>query len=322
VVGGSGARNETRFGKTTAGTFDPLVNEGGSLLQTQSIGGQFDSCFFITEVVPADANTVAGRRTTPLFGLGLVDAVPDQSFKDQAAAEKSADPTAAGRVAIVTDPSTNQLRVGKFGWKDQVNSIFIFSGDAYLNEMGITNPVFPTENCPQGDPNNCPALDPRRGGCNPVADPEDNGADVAAFTNFITFLGPPPSIKITGQANAGQQHFKKIGCDTCHQPDMTTGTNSVAALNKVTFHPYSDFLLHDMGSLGDGIVQGAAGAREMRTAPLWGVSAQLTLLHDGRTSDLTTAILAHDGQGKAARDRFNQLNPQQKAQVIAFLQAL
>jgi CxxC motif-containing protein (DUF1111 family) len=316
ATGGSGARVETRFGTITAGMFDPLTQFGGSLIQSQGIG-QIQSCDYVGETVPPQATLVAGRRTTPLFGLGLVDAVPEQTFHDLAAAEQNDPDGATGRVAMVTDPTnpTGPLVVGRFGWKAQVPSLFVFAGDAYLNEIGITSPLFPTENCPQGD---CSLLR-----CDPVADPEDkNGDDVAHFTDFMTLLAPPPQVKLTGQANAGQNVFRLIGCTACHQPTLTTGTSPIPQLDHVTFQPYSDFLLHDMGTLGDTIAQGAAGQTEMRTAPLWGVSAQKSFLHDGRATTLTDAIMAHAGQGQAARDRFVGLAASRKQQLLAFLAAL
>jgi CxxC motif-containing protein (DUF1111 family) len=311
ATGGSGPTIETRFGLSQDGSFDPLVGLGGSLLQSRAIAG----CPFGGEQVPPQANVVAGRRTTPLFGLGLVDAVPDQAFHDRAAAEARDPDRAFGRVAVVRDAVTGRLAVGKFGWKAQIDSLFVFGAEAYLNEMGITNPLFPNENCPQG---NCALL-----ACDPVADPEDDGTDVERFNDFMTMLAPPPQARRTGNARAGENTFSQIGCATCHQPDMTTGSTSpIAALRDVTFHPYSDFLLHDMGALADGIAQGAARTTEMRTAPLWGVSRQRAFLHDGRAATLTDAILAHDGQGRPSRDRFAALPEARKRQLLAFLNAI
>jgi CxxC motif-containing protein (DUF1111 family) len=217
-------------------------------------------------------------------------------------------------VSVVTDLSTNRLAVGKFGWKAQVPSLFQFSGDAYLNEMGITNPQFPDENCPQG---NCNLLK-----CNPVPALNDDGGDVTAFTDFMTFLAPPPRGPINDDVKNGEKTFDKIGCNGCHVDTLATGASASAALDHVTFHPYSDFLLHDMGSLGDGIQQNRATGRLMRTAPLWGLRAIQTLLHDGRTSDRTAAILAHDGQAKSSRDAFVALPSAQQSKVLAFLSSL
>jgi CxxC motif-containing protein (DUF1111 family) len=117
--------------------------------------------------------------------------------------------------------------------------------------------------------------------------------------------------------------FGKIGCGSCHWAGpLVTGPSRFAVLNKVSFWPFSDFLLHDMGSLADGIGEGSAAPNEMRTAPLWGVSAQPYYLHDGRAATLDEAILAHDGQGAGARDQFAALSRLQRARLIVFLKAL
>jgi CxxC motif-containing protein (DUF1111 family) len=266
------------------------------------------------EVVPADATITAKRRTTPLFGLGLVDAVADQTFIDLAQQEANDPDGIAGHVAMVTNLATGQPAVGKFGWKSQVPALSQFAGDAYLNEMGITSPLFPLDNCPQGD---CSLRH-----CDGKADPEDDGTDIKAFTEFMTLLAPPASHQHWGHAATGAAKFKSIGCASCHVPDLATAKNAIAALSEVTFHPYSDFLLHDMGELGDGIVQGDASAREMRTSPLWGIGRQSAFLHDGRAKTLEKAILAHAGKAQPARDRFAALGAGDRTAVVAFLNDL
>ncbi len=310
AIGGGSTITETRFGTITNGRFDPLTQFGGSLIQSQGIG-PVGACYYVGEAVPAAATIVAGRRTAPLFGLGLVDAVPDETFREIAEDE---DDDAAGTINIVTNLSTGRPAVGKFGWKAQVPTLFQFSGDAYLNEMGITNPQFPDENCPQGD---CALL-----ACNPVPTLNDNGDGVEKFADFMTFLAPPPRGPITTDVKAGEHLFRSAGCASCHRPALVTGSNPVRALDRVKFHPYSDFLLHDMGSLGDGIEQGRATGSLMRTAPLWGVHVITRFLHDGRASTLEQAILAHDGQAKKSRDRFAALPSSEKNRLIAFLNSL
>src|SRR5262249_61989983 len=125
------------------------------------------------------------RVTTPVFGLGLVDATRDATFEALAKLEARFTPSTAGRAAHVTNVTTNTLAVGKFGWKAQNPSLHQFAGDAYVNEMGITSPEFAHDTCPQG---NCALL-----ACDPRPDdPEDDGTDVAKFTDFMTLIAPPP----------------------------------------------------------------------------------------------------------------------------------
>jgi CxxC motif-containing protein (DUF1111 family) len=313
ALGGGSDRVETRFGRLVKGVFDPLTAQGGSLMQDHAIG-LVNGVDFVPEVVPANANVAAGRRTTPLFGLGLVDAVSDQTLLALAAREASTSPDTAGRVSNVTNIATGQPAVGKFGWKAQVPSLAVFSGDAYLNEMGITNPLFPDESCPQG---NCALL-----AANPRPDLNDDGDDLEEFANFMTLLGPPPRPRLSRSTYVGARIFEQIGCTSCHVRSLVTGPSPIGALRFKQFSPLSDFLLHDMGRLGDGIAQGDAKPREMRTAPLWGLGAVTRFLHDGRTTSLRDAVLAHDGQGARARQRFAALRPDDQARLLAFLHAL
>src|SRR5262245_15188049 len=323
--GGGSKTLETRFGTTTNGVFDPLANLGGSLIQTTGIGPQ-GACTFVGEQVPSEATIVARRRTTPLFGLGLVDAVPDAELLALASQQASQRPETAGRPNMVIDITTGDVAVGKFGWKSQVPNLLQFSADAYLNEMGITTPMFPNENCPQGD---CSLL-----ACDPVPGVDDDLEDVERFADFMSFLAPPPAQIDVGTGRhftrrrwsystyEGGRLFQQIGCADCHVRSLRTGASDVAALRFRTFQPYSDFLIHDMGSLGDGIEQGKATGSEMRTAPLWGLRLLTTFLHDGRASTIEDAILAHDGQGGAARDRFAALPAGEQVNLLAFLRML
>src|SRR3989449_7006875 len=250
-VGGTGGGSEmveTRFGTMTNGVFDPLVSLGGPLIQTDGIGRQ-GACTFVGEQVPSQATIVAARRTTPLFGLGLVDAVPDATLVTLAAKEAHEQPGTAGRPNMVTDITTGRVAVGKFGWKSQVPNLLHFSAEAYLNEMGITTPLFPDENCPQGD---CSLL-----ACDPVPGVDDDLEDVQRFRDFISFLAPPPGLRGPYVASGdvvrpprrsgaytsyqGSRIFEQIGCANCHVRSLTSGASTVAALQFRTFHPHSDF---------------------------------------------------------------------------------
>ncbi|MBW8866800.1 MAG: hypothetical protein JF610_05600 [Acidobacteria bacterium] len=317
AIGGASNRLVTRFGRDADGVFDPLIELGGSLMQTRGIGSvttPAGSFTFTGERIPADATVVAHRRTTGVQGLGLVDAVSDDTWFAIADAEAANDPSAAGRPARVLDLATRLPAVGKFGWKAQVPTLHQFAGDALLNESGITNPDFPEENCPGGD---CSLLD-----FNPAPAMNDDGRDVDALTGFMRLLAPPPRGAITDVAAVGETVFAEIGCNTCHLPSIQTAANRIGALDRATFHPYSDFLLHDMGALGDGIVQGQAGGRDMRTAPLWGLRFSPRLLHDGSANSIEQAIARHDGQAERSRARYEALDPDRLAALLAFLRSL
>jgi Di-haem oxidoreductase, putative peroxidase len=319
IGGGSSTQFETRFGRVVNGVFDPMTQFGGPLLQNQGISNGIWGYNFVGEVVPPQANVVAGRRTTPLFGAGLIEAVPDEFLMALAAQQQHESPEIAGRPSLVVEPTSPAMLVGRFGWKAQHASLYAFGGDAYLNEMGITTPLYPVENTPQGNGSLLKYNPvPKFGG----TVPNDSLDSLQEFSDFLSFLAPPPIQPIPRAGQGGDQIFASIGCAFCHVPTMRSGPSPTAALNDVEFHPFSDFLLHDMGSLGDGIVQADANAREMRTAPLWGLRNVKAYLHDGRASTIQGAILAHDGQARTARDHFTQLDPRQQATLIAYLDSL
>ena len=314
VAGGSNPRTVTLFGRTTNGVFSPLTALGGSLLQDHALGPEQGMSPFQRELVPAQATIVTRRRTTPLFGLGFVDATPDATFIALAEEQAARNPATAGRVAFVTNFVAGTPTVGKFGWKAQLPSLFQFAGEAYLNEMGITSPEFPNEHCANG---NCNDL-----ARNPVPGLNDTGEGVRQLTDFMLMLGAPSRGLITADVTAGEQVFQQLGCNECHVPNLTTGSHPIAALSNKIYSPYSDFLLHDMGALGDGIVQGEASGREFRTAPLWGLRAQNTFLHDGRANNIHDAVTAHDGQARASREAYQRLDAQERARLLAFLNSL
>ena len=311
--GGGSVVRVTRFGRVDGTTFDPLEALGGSLQQVRAIDPQ------ALEVVPAQANVVAQRLSTPLYGLGLIEAIPDATILANAERQKSLG--LDGVPSLVTDAATGALRVGRFGWKAQQATLLSFSADAYVNEMGITNRLFPTENAPNGNAALLARFDR-------VADPEDRAdpvtgkADIDVVAEFMRYLAAPPSVQLTQTALQGRQTFEQIGCGGCHMAQMTTGPSDIAALNFKAVFLYSDLLLHDMGSLGDGIAQGTAGTRDMRTAPLWGLRARTPYLHDGRAGTVERAIVLHDGEALPSRNAFQALTATQRQQLLEFLGAI
>src|SRR6516225_1680532 len=318
TVGGASAITETRAGKLNAdGSFNPLASEDGTLFHLASLspGSQ--------ETVPQDATIVAHRKTTPIFGAGLIEAIPDAEIK--ANIHTTPVDGVTGRAAVLSDAVTNAVgtnHVGRFGWKAQEATLLAFAGDAYLNEMGITNRLFTTDLAPDGNQAALLAAEPA--GITPTtlqdlptnpALPEgpNNKDDIARFTDFMQLLGPPPTVPLTAQAQEGKELFTQINCVACHKPTMTTGPSSVSpALAFKPVNLYSDLLLHKMGSLSDGIAQAVAQPTEMRTAPLWGLRARAPYLHDGRASTLLQAILMHDGEALTIRNRFAALSSAQQ----------
>lgn len=312
-TGGASRRTVTRFGRTVNGVFDPLDAQGGSLLQARSINPG------IREVVPREANTVARRVTTPLFGAGLIEAIPDSTIVLGTLERKPAG--IAGKVSVVTDVVSGENRIGRFGWKAQQATLLAFSGDAYVNEMGITNRLFPAENAPNGNAALLARFD-RVAEVEDEVSAIDGKADIDRSADFMRLLAPPPRGPETASAVAGAAIFARLDCAVCHTPAMTTGRHAIAALSEKTVGLYSDLLLHDMGALGDGIAQGTAGARDMRTAPLWGLRSRPTWLHDGRANTIDQAVRGHAGEAQSSRDRYVALSAAERQELLDFLNTL
>ena len=303
--GGAGVIQVTRFGKVTNNVFDPLTNEGGTVLQALSLPGR------AREVVPLDANVRTNRRTTSVMGAGLVEAIPDSAIVDNAKLQLAANPLQAGQLNFVTSLSDGAVHVGRFGWKCQHAFLLDFSADAYANEMGVSSALVPSENVANAAPRAIP-LDQ-------VEDrPDATGLrNVDRFTDFMRLLAPPPTKAAVPQ---GERTFTSIGCVVCHHPSFGT-VSTIPALNGKTVNAYSDFLLHDVGT-GDGIEQTPAPANKIRTAPLMGVSAQPSFLHDGSARTITAAILAHGGEATSSRQAFQALSGDDRQSLLDFLNSL
>jgi cysteine-rich repeat protein len=305
TIGGSSARNVTRIGAGSGLGFDPLTGVGGPLLQANGISTA--TCTVAGEVVPPEAVVVAERNTPALFGLGLVEAIPEASIRRMRDHQRA---PLSGRLNI--NRATGL--VGRFGWKAQFPTLHDFAAEAYRDEIGITSPFAPDEVAPQGMPT----------ACDGAPEVEDNGDDVAAFVDFMTLLAPveqpPPSL----EARRGRRYFRRCKCRDCHTDKYKTGiTHPVPALRRVKVPLFSDLLVHDMGSgLADGITQEFAEGSEFRTAPLWGVRFSAPYLHDGRAATLEEAILAHGGEAQESRNRFLLLDATQRAMLVAYLNSL
>jgi CxxC motif-containing protein (DUF1111 family) len=325
AVGGTSGITETRAQRVVGANHFEVP--GGSLFQSNGIS---PNC---RESVPPDANVIALRQTTPLFGVGLIEAIPDAQIEAYGAEQASAHPQQAGLVHRVLDVASGAFRVGRFGWKAQQATLLAFSGDAYVNEMGITSRLFPTENAPNGDARKLAA-------CDAVNDPEDTRDDIVAFENFMRLLAPPPRDhdgerdgdhdgdhdrehernQGASRGNRGRHLFETVGCAVCHRAGFTAVSSS-AAINGHTVDAFSDFLLHDVGT-GDGIVQGDAPANVLRTPPLWGISESAPYLHDGSAATISEAIRRHANQGATARKAFQELSHEEQKALLEFLDSI
>jgi CxxC motif-containing protein (DUF1111 family) len=312
-LGGGSSIMVTRFGQLVGGQFDPLNDLGGSLLQMHAIDSS------VQEVVPEEANVTTKRRSTPLFGLGLIEAIPDATIIRGAYMKFGG---ILGRPAMVVDAATGETRVGRFGWKAQHATLLAFAGDASVNELGITNRLFPHHNLPN--------IQAAKASFEPdvavedVVDEATGKSNIDRLTDFMRFLAPPEFVTpLSRSATAGVQWFSTAACAECHTPVMYTGKSDIAALDRKPVVLFSDLLLHRMGSLADGIAQEAAGAKELRTSPLWGLRAQTSFLHDGRAVTIEQAILMHDGEAANSRELFlKNLSRQQQLELLEFLMSI
>jgi CxxC motif-containing protein (DUF1111 family) len=304
INGGAGTQVEIQGSVYNAnGTCNTLDSIGGFVFELQSTPQLLAAIGVNGEPIPSFAQT--GRRTTPqLFGRGLLGAIPDSAIKARAALEQRQDPRAAGRVAVLSDGT-----IGRFGRKNQGSTVLDFNTDAFLYEMGITTPTGDSLEKPVGTFTVPPSVEV-------APEPNLSLAKLQQTTDFVSFLAPPPR---PPDNDYQEETFERVGCATCHVPAMQTGANPVAALSHKTVHAYTDLLLHDMGPGLADICLGAAKPSEFRTEPLMGLGIRTAFLHDGRATTVTQAILAHDGQASAARQRFTQLPEEEREALVRYL---
>jgi CxxC motif-containing protein (DUF1111 family) len=269
-------------------------------------------------------NNVIFRIPTPLFGLGLVESIPDNYLENALANTLKQSLGISGEF----NRSGNDGTITRFGWKAQNKSLLIFAGEAYNVEQGVTNELFPNDretdpSCQYtGHPEDATKLTPEVNSGSPAS---DYASDVVNFAAFMRFLAPPTPVAVAS-AGRGRKVFENVGCHLCHIMKQTTGTSGYTNQNNVKFFPFSDFALHDMGKgLADGVSQGNANGREFRTAPLWGLGQRIFLLHDGHTSDLYQAIMDHASDGSEANtviSNFKLLPTSDKQDLLNFLRSL
>lgn len=320
AIGGVSLVSEVRAAyRDASGNIGPLSGPDGSPLDTlfHLFSTPTHSC---QPRIPAEANVIARRVPIPVFGAGLVEAIPDEVLQGLADPDDRDGDGISGRAAVVTDVGTGRARVGRFGWKSQHATLRTFSADAYRNEMGITNELFPQELAAGV----APAQLKR---CDPAPDPEDvpnrrtRLAAIDNFEAFLKFLAPPPRGPITGAVQDGERVFAQIGCAACHIPVLQTESSRHPLFDRKNVPLFSDLLLHDVGT-GDGIPQASALPHEIRTPALWGLRVRRPLLHDGTASTPLEGIERHRGEAEDARRRFEQLDPARRSQLLAFLDSL
>jgi CxxC motif-containing protein (DUF1111 family) len=317
VTGGSSQITEFRTGHYDGTNY--VEPPGGSLNNDRAIDPS------IQERVMVGQEVRTLRISPNLLGDGFVEAIDSNTLVAIANAQPPSLRGMVIQVPVMEAPGNN--RVGRFGWKNQNCSLLSFAADAYVNEVGITSPLQPTENTSNG--RSVAAFDT-------VADPEDTGVDVAKFALYMRSLKAPAidaAQAATASAQRGSALFDALGCSVCHVRSINTappgtvingGAYAVpAALGDKTIHPFSDFLLHDVGT-GDGIVQngGQASRTMVRTAPLWGMRVRPRLMHDGLSLSRTDAILRHAGQAAGPVAAFARLSTAQQADVLSFLNSL
>lgn len=327
VTGGGSQIAEFRVGHfDRRGNFvnpDIAINRGQNVIPSRSLVNDRAICAEAQERAPGSEHVRTFRMSLNVLGDGFVEAIADSTLQNIAAQQPA---SSRGRIRgtfiqVPLAEAPGQFRIGRFGWKDQQASLLSFAGDAYLNEQGITSRLNPTDTTTV---------------CKTTEDPEDDDNDIDNFAIFMRGTKAPPvdaTLLATPDAQAGQQIFSRIGCSTCHVASITTappgtvvngGTFTIPeALGSKVIHPFGDFLLHNIGT-GDGIVQNgpADTAFKMRTAPLWGLRTRDRLMHDGLSTSRFDAILRHGGEARETKEQFERLSPQQRSQLITFLNSL
>lgn len=332
------AFNLSRFGRMVNGVFDPMREHGGPQIQNRAILN------YMAEIVPPGATGVSQFTAPSVTGLGFLEAVEDAALLALADPDDANGDGISGRVQLVgpTDLIAEVSRlellfdpgeptrhvpidgryIGRFGKKASAINLLQQTVTAYREDMGLTtdliieDPINPQVGNFAGDH---------------VPDPEIPSSTVANVVFYLKTLRAPPRRNSTApDVVAGEALFTASRCSSCHVPTLTTGPSRIAALDRKTFHPYSNLLLHDMGpELDDGYTEGIATTSEWRTPPLWGLGlaeraqgGRAFYLHDGRARSLREAIELHGGEGAGSRDAFRRLSPAEQELLLAFLRSL
>lgn len=303
-------------------------SSGAPHVHARSVAEEFPDavpgCELARETVPESATAATVRVTPPLFGIGLIEAIPDASIIANGRESAARFPEISGRAGTMFPGGINDMNqlgklVGRFGARGFVADVLAFTQGAFRTELGIStpHPVFGLPLRPHGQP-----TPPE---CAPFSGQAVDLEEARKVADFQRWLAPPPRGEITPAVERGEALFETIGCAACHTPVMRTAANAPEPLADREVRLYSDLLLHDMGEgLADGAPEGLGGAREWRTSPLWGIGAiDKPLLHDGRAGrDFALAIEWHGGEAAATRERFLRLAPKARQDLIRFLESL
>jgi CxxC motif-containing protein (DUF1111 family) len=265
---------------------------------------------------------VSPRVANQMVGLGLLEAIDESTLLSYVDENDEDNDGISGKANYVYDFSSASKKIGRFGWKANQPSVRQQVAAAFLGDIGITSSVFPDENCPSGV--DCSTID--NGGS-----PEITDSNLEKVVLYSSTLAVPGRRNYTDQnVLEGKKVFETINCTSCHIPKMVTGnTHSITALNNQTIRPYTDLLLHDMGtSLADGAVDYEASGTEWRTQALWGIGLIYTvnghtyLLHDGRARNVTEAIMWHGGEAEKSKNSFKQLSTTDRNNLLEFIDSL
>jgi CxxC motif-containing protein (DUF1111 family) len=330
-VGGTSQQAELRIGHNTNGQFvNPslTIDDGAETIPNRSLVNQRSICDRAQERVPGAEDVRALRASLNILGDGFIEAIDSNNLNAIANAQpgQSGGQIAGQFIQVPVFEAGNAVRGARFGWKNQMASLLSFSSDAYLNEQGVSNRFNPTDNA-----HTCKVTD------DPEDEQEADGLfDIDHFARFMRATQAPPrdtALAATADAVTGSNLFTQIGCAICHVRTFTTVPAGTAinggqfivpaALGNKTIHPFSDFLLHNVGT-GDGIVQngGQATANKLRTPPLWGLRTHFAMMHDLLSFTRNDAILRHAGEATGVINNYRALSTTQKNQLITFLNSL
>lgn len=310
TIGGGGSLRVIKASRYDGARCDVLVAQGGDNIQQRATDA-LAAHGITAERVPEEATGTAAVTAPPLFGLGLLAAIPQSEL------QRLADPTDADGDGVSGRLGYTETGVpGRFGRKAEVASVSDFVDSALRFELGLTTPAHPFEETVNGS--QLPA------GVDPMPEPEIDDRGVELLSEYIRLLAPPAPLAVTGATadtvETGRALFGSVGCATCHTPVHALPANAPGGVAEIA--PFTDLLLHDMGPQAADVCAGVATPSEYRTPALWGLRSRTELLHDGSARSIAEALARHGGEAEGARARFAELTPSDRAALLRFLSTL